>query len=175
MRIQTVFLPTAALGAAVIFLSACSGASQSNTLRLPQTSAGVNSSVVRPTFQDAAFVKVKFHNNWGQKLTAQTLYSYPILPTYFVVQQQCVEPNSDWTSEIGFQYPDGQVAVKVLNDNCVHNPSSPKGTIYFTSIQFSHADPERATITSDVTPNFVLKLCGRQTDPIRGKLECAHF
>ena len=167
-------LSTVAFGAAVVLVSACAGGPQSATSALPAMGTSGKPAVVRPDFNDAAYVKVTFRNNWLEKVTVKTTYSYPIFPYYFVVQQRCVDPNQEWTSEIGFQYPDGQVGIELVRDNCENRANPSRRNIFFDRIQYTHADPQRATIASTAEEDRVtgLKLCGHQTYPVKGSREC---
>lgn len=161
---------------AALLLSACSGAPQSNSSAIPLDGGSANAARVRPDFDDAAYVKVHFHNGWDTRVTARTEWSYPILPTYFLAEERCVLPNHDWTSEIGFQYPSGEVAILADRDNCTGHKDTHERVLVFSSIQYTHADPARATLTSDVRNDarFGFSLCGRQTYPNMGELKCDH-
>lgn len=177
MRRPIVFFPFASLSAAAVLLTACSSAPSNSASGLPPASASVTlgSTGARPNFNDAAYVKIHFHNDWYEKLTVETKWSYPLLPHFYLAEQQCLFPNTDWTSEIGFQFPDGQVLIKTLRDNCDNRREKPlTRVIAFEKIQFTHADPERATITADVkaVQGSGTVLCGRQSFPIQGDLKC---
>lgn|GEM_PF-3506132 len=157
-------------------LSACSSAPQGNSSPLPLAGSSANATRVRPHFNDAAYVKVHFHNGWDVRITARTEWSYVIFPIYFLAEERCVLPNQEWTSEIGFQYPNGEVAVTADRDNCVGHKNTHDRGLVFSSIQYTHADPARATITTDVRDDrrFGFSLCGRQTYPTMGVLTCDH-
>jgi hypothetical protein len=159
--------------ATAIAVSSCGNSTGNGTTSLipgspPLRRPVAGSTTTKPNYF-ADVVKIDFHNNTGLKLKARTLFSYPILPGWHESREQCVDPHGDWTSSIGFKYPDGQVGIMVVNDDC-GQPRGPRGGIFFKSIQFSD---ERATITGQVDSFFAhLLLCGRQTDPISGKREC---
>jgi len=157
-------------------LSACSSAPQGNSSPIPSAGSSANATRVRPDFNDSAYVKVHFHNGWDVRVTARTEWSYFILPIYFLAEERCVLPNQDWTSEIGFQYPNGEVAITADRDNCSGHKDTHERNLVFSSIQYTHADPERATITSDVRDDrrYGFSLCGRQTYPIVEDLRCDH-
>jgi hypothetical protein len=159
--------------ATAIAVSSCASSTGNGTTSLMPVSPlfghpVAGSTAARPNyFPDV--VKIAFHNNTGLKLKVRTLYSYPILPSWHLSEERCVDPHGDWTSSIGFKYPDGQVRIEVVNDDC-GLPRSPRGAIFFKHIDLSR---ERATITSHVDGFFShLLFCGRQTEPINGKREC---
>lgn len=166
----------AIVSCAALLLSACSSAPQGNSSAIPPAGSSANATRVRPDFNDSAYVKVHFHNGWDVRVTARTEWSYFILPTYFLAEERCVLPNQDWTSEIGFQYPNGEVAITADRDNCIGHRDTHERVLVFSSIQYTHADPQRATLTSDVKDDrrFGFTLCGRQTYPIMGELTCDH-
>lgn len=123
----------------------------------------------------ADYVKIIFHNKSGYTLQAGTFYAYPITP-FIPADSACVKPGQDWTSEIGFQYPDGQVGISAA---LTRNPGECLGRdrffafIDFRQIQFYQ---ERATITSQIEYNDKAgdyELCGRQTHPNSEKRVCA--
>ncbi len=119
-------------------------------------------------------MKIHFRNEWDEKITVETKWSYPFLPHFFLAEQQCIFPNSDWTSDIGFQFSDGQALVKVLVDNCDPRRQKPLVRVLaFEKIQYTH-DPERATIAAYVKPvqGSGAVLCGRQIFPVEEKLRC---
>ena len=173
MKRSTVF---GIVSCAAFLLSACSSAPQGNSSSIPPAGGSANAARVRPDFNDSAYVKVHFHNGWDVRVTARTEWSYLWLPTFFLAKEHCVLPNQDWTSEIGFQLPDGEVAITADRDNCIGHKDTHERVLVFRSITFTHADPERATITSDVKDDrkFGFSLCGRQTYPITGDLKCDH-
>ena len=166
--------PALALGAAALLVSACSAAPQGTATGLPSTGASAKSAGTRSGYFPA-IARIAFHNNWD-KVTVKTFYSYPILPTWHLAQEQCVYAGTDWKTSIGFKYPDGQVRIVVLNDGCTHpRPSDPRGRLDFKNIQYTH-DPEEATIASNIEPsNFSIKFCGHQDHPIKGNHECVYI
>ncbi len=118
----------------------------------------------------ATYVKVDFHNATRHKLNVITAYSYPIIPGWVTYEKQCVHPNSDWTSTMGFDFPDPQVRIVVHNDDCHRFQPIGSGQLSFKDIQFSE---DRATITSQVTQEVgPLDFCARQSHPTNGKREC---
>lgn len=157
-------------------LSACSSAPPGSSPPLPPASRSASATRVRPDFNDSAYVKIHFHNGWGVRVTARTEWSYFIFPAYFLAEEQCVLPNQDWASEIGFQYPNGEVAITADRDNCTGHKDTHERALVFSSIEYTHANPERATITSDVRDDkrYGFSLCGRQTYPIMGEIRCDH-
>ena len=122
------------------------------------------------------FVNVHFHNTTGRTLVVRTYWSYPILPDWILAEEKCVDPRQDWSSQIGFTYPNGQVEVRALEFD--HNFCSGKvalvARLHFLDIQFHN---DQATIASEVTIKETGKdiyryLCGRQTDPKVGEKRC---
>jgi hypothetical protein len=141
----------------------------------PSGAAVVGSTAARPNvFAD--YVKIIFHNKSGYTLSVATLYSYPFIPTFLPAGNKCVKPGQDWTSEIGFEYADGQVGIRAA---LTRNPDDCLGRdrffafIDFKQIQFYQ---ERATITGQIEYNDKAgdyELCGRQTYPNSEKRVCA--
>jgi hypothetical protein len=165
----------AVLSAAALMLGACSSPLSNNALGLMPASAIVQHSAARPA-HFAAYAKVVFHNNYFERVTVKTLFSYPILPTWHGYKEGCVDARSVWESQVPFNYPKGQVRILVVRDRCSGNIGTPRGSIDFKDIKYSHGDPEEATIASNVEPfNFELKLCGHQTQPTKGYAECTYI
>jgi len=172
-------LPRGALLASAIILSSCASSTGSGWSSLlpgsPLSGAALaGSTAARPNLF-ADYVKVIFRNKSGYTLSVATLYSYPIIP-FLPADHQCVKPGQDWTSEIGFEYTDGQVGVRAA---LTRNPDDCLGRdrfsafIDFKQIQFYQ---ERATITSQLEYNDKAgdyELCGRQTHPNSEKRVCA--
>jgi hypothetical protein len=156
---------------AAIFLASCS--IPSSTPPLSSGPAGLNAA--RPNHRFADYVKVIFHNKSGYTLSVGTFYAYPIIP-FLPADNKCVKPGQDWTSEIGFDYPDAEVGIRAA---LTRNPDDCQGRdrffafIGFTQIQFYQ---ERATITGQIEYNNKAadyELCGRQTQPNNEKRVCA--
>lgn len=150
---------------AAAFLASCSTSGST-----PPLSAGPTAgSTTKGPDLFADYVKIHFHNRTSHTLVVSTWWSYPILPRFFKADEKCVDPNADWSSEIGFTYPHGQVEVRALKFD--HNFCSGKegyaGAIFFEHIKL---EQDRATIDSDVAFRETRKenyfeLCGRQTKP----------
>lgn len=169
----------ATVTAAALLLSACSGGAPANPSALPLTGASANASVAqhgaRPNAVFASYVKMTFRNETSQTLHMHTSYSYPIFgPGWLVYEVRCVKPHTEWKSEIGFNYPDPQVRIATqFNGECQPHSRILSGYVSFKSITFSNGEPERAAIESDMKEsNGVLKLCGRQIQPVQKQQEC---
>ncbi len=157
---------------AIVFLASCSTSGSA-----PPLSGGpiTGSTTTRPNiFSD--YVTIHFHNKTSHTMVARTYWTYPILPRWFMAAEKCVDPNKDWSSEIGFTYPHGRVEVRVLKfaGNFCSGKDAFVGVIFFDHIKL---DQERATITSEVSflqtkAEDYFELCGRQTDPTIGRREC---
>lgn len=137
-------------------------------------SAMAGSNTARPNLF-ADYVKIIFRNKSGYTLSVATLYSYPVIP-FLPAQSKCVKPGQDWTSEIGFEYSDGQVGIRAAltrnPEDCLGRDRF-SGFIGFKQIQFYQ---ERATITSQIEYNNKAgdyELCGRQTHPNIENRVCA--
>lgn len=157
---------------AIAFLASCSTGGSA-----PPLSGGPlgGSATVKPKiFSD--YVKIHFHNKTSHTLVVSTLWSYKILPHYYKADEKCVDPNADWSSEIGFTYPNGQVEVRVkkFDGNLCSGKEAYVAAIFFDKIKL---DKERATIDSSVAflqtrnENYY-DLCGRQTEPTVGARKC---
>lgn len=152
---------------AAVLLASCSALSPAPPL---SSSPTVGSNAARPAGFFATYVKVNFHNATPYKLNVITAYSYPIIPGWVTYEKHCVHPNTDWTSEMGFDFPDPQVLIAVHNDDCRLRQPIGSGRLTFKDIAFFE---DRATITSQVTYEAgPLDFCARQTHPINGKREC---
>lgn len=173
-------LTSSALLASVIVLSSCAGSSNngSPSSLVPATPflrGPLAGSTVRRPNLFADYVKIVFHNKSGYTLDVNTFYAYPITP-FLPAASACVKPGQNWTSEIGFEYSDGQVGIRAA---LTRNPSYCLGRdrffgfVGFEKIQFSQ---ERATITGQIEFNDKAgdyELCGRQTFPNSEKKTCA--
>lgn len=124
----------------------------------------------------AEYVKVHFHNTTGRTLVVRTYWSYPVLPDWYLADEKCVDPRGDWSSQIGFTYPNGQVAVRALefDGNFCSGKVALTARLNFLDLKFRN---DEATITSDVRVKETAKeihryLCGQQTDPKVGEETC---
>jgi hypothetical protein len=156
---------------AMAFLASCSTSGSAP----PLSGAPIAGSTTTSPNLLTDYVTIHFHNKTSHTLVARTYWTYPILPHWIKAAEKCVDPNKDWSSEIGFTYPHGQVQVRVLkfDDNFCSGKTARVGIIDFDHIQLYN---ERATITSEVsfvqTKEDYFELCGRQTDPNIEKRKC---
>lgn len=168
----------AVLFAFAIAVSSCGNATGSGSPLLPgspRASAATAGARVAGPNLFADYVKVVFHNRSGYTLSVGTFFAYPVTP-FLPADSKCVKPGEDWTSEIGFQYPDGQVGVRAA---LTRNPGECLGRDRFSAfiglsqIQFYQ---ERATVDAKMEYNEKAgdyELCGRQTHPNSDKRVCA--
>jgi hypothetical protein len=162
VKTQTISI-AAAFCAAGFLLSACSSASQSSPLGLPETNASVNATGKRPAIYNA-YVKIDFDNKTRAYPEVWTYWAYPFTP-FLLAEKRRLDPETTWQSHIGFELSDGEVMVRLFD-------RGGDVRLEFKNIKFTREEPERATITTylDHTGNFAeLEFCGLQTYPVAWK------